>query len=67
MRSQGEGFFDFAWRMSLQHRDYFRNRRLSSEREALFLEEAEASLLQQTAIEAADKISFDQFLADYFA
>ncbi|MEJ1384085.1 MAG: glutamate--cysteine ligase [Candidatus Sedimenticola sp. (ex Thyasira tokunagai)] len=67
MRSRDEGFFHFAWRMSLQHRDYFRNLQLSREREALFLEEAEASLLQQAAIEAADKISFDQFLADYFA
>ncbi|MES9855968.1 MAG: glutamate--cysteine ligase [Sedimenticola sp.] len=67
MRSQGESFFHFAQRMSLQHHDYFRNLQLASEREIFFLGEAEASLLQQAAIEAADKISFDQFLVNYFA
>lgn len=67
MRSRGEGFFDFAWRMSHQHREYFRQRQLSPEREALLLDEAEDSRLQQAAIEAADEVSFEQFLADYFA
>ncbi len=67
MRSEGEGFFHFARRMSLQHRDYFQGLHLSCERETLLHEEVEASRLQQASIEAVDKVSFDQFLADYFA
>jgi glutamate--cysteine ligase len=67
MRANGEGFFQFAQRTSEAHRAYFRRRGLSSERAALFLRLSEQSRQRQEAIEASDKLSFDEFLAHYFA
>jgi glutamate--cysteine ligase len=67
MRREGEGFFQFAQRMSHRHTRHFEAMTLSAERRRLFEREAEASLQRQLEIEAGDRIGFDQFLADYFA
>jgi glutamate--cysteine ligase len=67
MRERGESFYEFAQRISLQHTQYFSQVALLPEFEQLFLESAESSLLRQREIEAADRVSFDQFLEDYFA
>ncbi len=67
MREQGEGFFHFAQRMSHQHRDFFSGIELPPEREKLFRDEAADSLQRQIAIEQADRVDFEHFLADYFA
>lgn len=67
MRDQGEGFFQFAKRKSLQQRDYFSDFVPDAGRYRMFLEEAEASLARQRDMELADDVSFGQFLADYFA
>jgi glutamate--cysteine ligase len=67
MRERKEGFFQFAWRMSLQHRDYFRQLTLAEPRRREFEEEAAASLQRQEVLEASDQVGFDQFLEDYFA
>ena len=67
MREQGEGFFAFAQRMSYQHRDYFAGVGLSPERKKFFEQEADDSHQRQREIEQSDRVSFDQFLADYFA
>jgi len=67
MRANGEGFYGFARRMSLQHRETFVSRRLPPERAAMLDAEALASRQRQVAIEAADDQDLDSFLARYFA
>ncbi|MGA7980258.1 MAG: glutamate--cysteine ligase [Chromatiaceae bacterium] len=67
MRSNGEGFYHFSRRVSEQHRDYFRGLALKPEREAEFHRLALESQQRQREIEAADDVSFDEFLARYFA
>ena len=67
MRERGEGFFRFAQRMSLQHQKYFCGLSPSPQRRELFLRETEQSLRRQREIEAADTLSFEQFLEQYFA
>ncbi len=66
MRSSGENFFRCARRLSEQHRRYFESRPLAEDRELFFTEAAQRSLQEQRAIEAADVISFDEFLQQYF-
>ena len=67
MRQNGEGFFQFAQRLSLQHHSYFNAISLSSEREAFFLNQAERSLAGQAELESMPQISFEKFLQKYFA
>jgi glutamate--cysteine ligase len=67
MREQGEGFAEFARRLTERHRAYFRGLELDPEREGWLQRLASASLDRQRAIEAADDIDFDEFLRRYFA
>lgn len=67
MRANREGFFDFSWRLSEQYRDQFRGLAPSPERQALFERLSLESRERQRQIEAADDISFDEFLERYFA
>jgi glutamate--cysteine ligase len=67
MRASGENFFRCARRLSEQHRRYFEARPLAEERMRFFTAAAERSLREQREIEAADDISFDEFLSRYFA
>ena len=67
MRSNGEGFFQFAWRMSEAHDAYFKKLELEEGTRTMFQALAASSVQRQREIEAADRISFDQFLADYFS
>lgn len=67
MRAQGEGFAAFARRLTDQHRDDFRSQALAPEREAWLRRLADESHARQQAIEAADELDFDAFLARYFA
>ena len=67
MRAHGEGFFAFGLRMSRQHQEYFRSRKLPEPRRRYFQDEAEGSLRRQQEMEAADDVSFDEYLARYFA
>lgn len=68
LRTTGESFAQFALRMSHMHKAYFLDLYPPNEqRLAEFRAEAEESLQRQAAIEAADDMTFDQFLADYFA
>jgi glutamate--cysteine ligase len=63
----GEPFFDLALRMSATHKGYFLD--LYPPNEARLRElaaEAQESLARQQAIEAADRGTFDEFLATYF-
>jgi glutamate--cysteine ligase len=66
MRERGEGFFDFSYRVSSEHRAGFKARSLSPKRQALFARLAAESEARQEQIEAADDVDFDTFLARYF-
>ena len=67
LRSTGESFADMALRMSRVHKAYFLDLYPPNEqRLAEFAAEARESLERQVAVEAADRVTFDQFLANYF-
>lgn len=67
MRDNGEGFFDFAKRMSMKHYKYFNSLTLTDERKRLFESTAAHSLAQQLTIESEETIDFDEYLKRYFA
>ncbi len=68
MRHNEESFFRFALRMSGAHKQYFLELYSPNEsRQDEFAAEAEASLAEQSRIEASDSLSFDEYLARYFA
>ncbi len=68
LRTTGESFAQFALRMSRVHKAYFLDLYPpNGQRLAEFSAEAEESLQRQAATEAADDMTFDQFLAKYFA
>ena len=52
--------------LTMQHREYFLNKALSPELTEQYKIMATASLQQQQQIEAADSLSFDEFLTDYY-
>jgi glutamate--cysteine ligase len=62
-----EGFYQFTQGMSLQHQRYFLDLPLDAAQAQAFDATAAKSLEDQRAIEAADRISFDDFLKNYFA
>ena len=66
--TSGETFGEFALRMSQAHKAYFLELYPPNEqRLAQFAAEAEESHVRQESIEAADRITFDAYLARYFA
>jgi glutamate--cysteine ligase len=67
MRERGEGFYHFARRMSEIHQHFFNNLPLSESREQYFTELAVKSREDQQALEAADEMSFSEYLQRYFA
>ncbi len=67
MREHNEGFFAFALRKSLEHKNYFISHPLSPEKLKHYHVLADKSLQQQRAIEAGEKQSLDEFLQAYFA
>ena len=67
MRARGESFFQFAQRLSLQHHRYFMQQEHSLEDQQLLEREASDSWQRQRDIEAADRLSFDEFLERYFS
>jgi glutamate--cysteine ligase len=67
MRERGEGFAQFARRLTDQHRDYFRSLELDPERDAWLRGLAVTSIERQHIIEAADDMEFETFLRTYFA
>ena len=68
MREAGEGFFHFAKRQSLAHREYFLGLPRDNHWASLLAAEVEHSRERQQALEAASReSSFEAFLADYLA
>ena len=62
-----ESFFDFAMRKSIEHQAQFQSRPLSGPALEEFQSLVTRSLADQEAIEAADKVSFGEYLQQYFA
>lgn len=67
MRQDRDSFHRFAERMSKQHYHYYKHLTLDPEREQFYLNEAQQSIARQKAIEAADNISFGDYLQEYFS
>ncbi len=68
MRQQNLSFFEFARRMSQVHKDYFLGLYPPNEQQlAAFTTAAAESLEAQRSIEAADRVDFDTYLAQYFS
>lgn len=67
MREKQQSFCSVTMEQSNAHEDYFRANALSPERLAALQEASRASVLKQTEIEAADTISFAEFLAQWNA
>ena len=68
LNSQGVSFFELALGMSRLHRDYFRDLYPPNEQRLAELHtEAQDSLAQQQAVEAADRLPFRAFVDRYLA
>jgi glutamate--cysteine ligase len=68
LESTQESFFDLALRMSRLHKEYFLALYPPNvERQAEFRAEAEESLRAQARIESTDRMTFEQYLAEYAA
>lgn len=66
MREHGESFFHFAQRLSKRHRAFFLERKLTADVVETLTRQAQQSLADQIALEAADTLSFDEYLQCYF-
>ncbi|WP_456372983.1 glutamate--cysteine ligase [Thiolapillus sp.] len=67
MREKGEGFYQFARRLSREHWRYFAGRTRDAEFSEQLDRLATLSLMQQKELENTDDESFDAYLARYFA
>jgi glutamate--cysteine ligase len=67
MRAQGQSFAEYALHLSHQHAAHWRSTPLRKDRAEAFQLEAETSWREQRRIEAADTLSFDEFLRNYLA
>jgi glutamate--cysteine ligase len=67
MRERNLSFFRLAMTYSEQWAQYFRARPLAADVQLAFDEEMQTSLLAQREIEQADDVSFEQYLAHFFA
>jgi glutamate--cysteine ligase len=66
MKAADESFFQYAMRLSRQHRDYFQSTRLTDDKRERFETEASRSLAAQRDIEASDELTFPEYLENYF-
>ena len=64
MDENGEEFYHFAMRKSREHQQWFATRPLDRAKHAEFEKLARESIEKQQAIEAADKVPFETFLAN---
>ena len=67
MRERGEEFVEFALRVSAEHARAVRAWPLEPASRARLRTAAQRSLDEQAALEAADELPFERFLADYLA
>lgn len=66
MHENGEGFFDFALRMSMQHQAYFQQIELNADSLTKYQKWAENSVEKQIDMEKKDVQSFAEYLGEYF-
>ncbi len=66
MKNQNQGFFDYINQYAKQYRQDFLAQNVNRAHFDYLDEQAQASCQQQREIEAADTLSFDQYLAQYF-
>lgn len=67
MREQDLPFFRLAMRYSERWAQHFREQELSATKRDAFVQETQRSIAAQSQIEAADSISFEQYLEAYYA
>lgn len=68
MRRDGTGFFHFAMKCALGHKDYFSDLiEPNAERLQMYENEALESLERQRKIEESDEVGFDEYLQKYFS
>ena len=67
MRDKGEGFYQFARRLSSQHHRYYMDRHLPEHKIAELDAKARYSLAEQARLDAEPQADFDRFLDEYFA
>lgn len=68
MRREKSNFFSFAMDLARTHKHYFSELTpMSPERERLLEREAAESIERQKQIEESDKLTFDEYLSNYFA
>ena len=67
MEEHDGSFFEFAMAQSIEHEQFFLNYPPTPADVVAFDTIAADSIARQKNIEASDEISFDQFLANYFA
>ena len=66
LKSNGDSYFGFALKSAEQHRDHFLRDELDPIEARKYAILARESLATQQAIEAADEISFDEYLTHYY-
>jgi len=66
MAASDESYFQYAMRLSREHQDFFVRSQLDDARRGQFEDEAERSLTEQREIEAADTLTFPEYLENYF-
>lgn len=66
MTEQEKPFFSLAMEWSTQHKDEFESRPLTGDDLANFQRYSKQSIDQQAQVEAADTVSFDQYLSSYY-
>jgi glutamate--cysteine ligase len=66
MATSDESYFQYAMRLSREHQDFFLSSPLDAARRVQFEAEAARSLAEQRDIEASDKVSFAEYLQNYF-
>ena len=66
MREQGKPFFRLAMSYSQRWAEHFRQQPVDAEKVAKFTAQAERSVKAQQEVEAADELSFEQYLANFY-
>ena len=67
MVERSQPFASLGLELAFEHHETMMRKRLSPERQSYFEELARQSVLDREAIEAADAMSFDEYLADYLS
>ena len=67
MKELNKTFYRFAADLATEHQQYFTGYALDEKQDQYYAKLARQSIEKQTLIESSDTISFDHYLADYYA